>query len=159
MIVYEFDSEEAFLHAVRSTMQIEELNYHTPIPLEEVENLRHKDVRKLDKFFFGGAVTGILIGVFITLYPNLISYPLNIGGKPLFSWPAFLVIVFELMILFAALALVGGFFFLNKYPAFDKEVFALKDFNGHIHDHYFITSQKELQDVHAIAVHHLTDDP
>ncbi len=68
--------------------------------------------------FIAGCV-GLLAALALTYYTSVIDWPINIGGKPLFSLPAFIPIMFELTILFAALSSVGAFFYLCGMPKVD----------------------------------------
>jgi len=77
----------------------------------------------------GGAL-GLVAGFGLEYGASVIEYPLNIGGRPLFSWPAFIVPAYETTILFAAAAAVFGMLFLNGlpqpyHPVFDVPGFAL----------------------------------
>ena len=68
--------------------------------------------------FIAGCI-GLLAALALTYYTSVIDWPINIGGKPLFSLPAFIPIMFELTILFAALSSVGAFFYLCGMPKVD----------------------------------------
>ena len=71
---------------------------------------------------FTAAIVGLLSGLALTYYTSVVNWPLNIGGKPLFSLPAFIPIIFELTILFAALASVAALFVVCKMPRIDPPV-------------------------------------
>ena len=157
MNVYQFKSKEAFLAAFQRVKDDKRTKVYTPYAVEEVLLARENLTRPLNVFFFAGGILGILIAIFITCYPNMVSYPINVGGKPLFSWPAFIVILFELMILLSGLAAVGGFFYLNDYPSMDKEIFALEAFNKQRHEDFFLTNPETL-DVDADQVYYLPAD-
>jgi hypothetical protein len=77
-----------------------------------------------------GGITGYLLQYYITVY----QYPLNIGGRPLHSWPAYIIITFELTILFASLSAVFGLLALcglpmPYHPTFNVPRFALASRN------------------------------
>ena len=71
---------------------------------------------------FSAGVVGLLAGLALTYYTSVVDWPINIGGKPLFSLPAFIPIIFELTVLFAALASVVALFVVCKMPRIDPPV-------------------------------------
>ncbi len=64
-------------------------------------------------------------------FATVIDYPLNIGGRPLFSWPAYIPITFELTILFAAVFGVLGLFAVTRFPQPYHPVFNSDEFSAH----------------------------
>lgn len=74
----------------------------------------------------GAGATG---GLALLVYTRLIVYPLNIGGRPLLSWPAFVPIIFVLSILTAALLIVLGFLLLTRLPNADQPIWNLTHFS------------------------------
>jgi hypothetical protein len=65
---------------------------------------------------FVAGLTGMAAGMGLQYWTSAVNWPINVGGKPMFSIPAFIPITFELTILFAALFSVGAMFFLNGLP-------------------------------------------
>ena len=71
--------------------------------------------------FIAGFV-GMMSGIALTVWTSSIDWALNVGGKPFVSGPAFMPIIFELTILFAALASVGAMFVLTRLPKIDPPI-------------------------------------
>lgn len=71
---------------------------------------------------FTAGVVGLLAGLAFTYYTSVVDWPINIAGKPMFSLPAFIPIIFELTILFAALSSVVALFVVCKMPRVDPPV-------------------------------------
>lgn len=63
-----------------------------------------------------GGIAGLSFGLFFTWWTSAVDWPINIGGKPYFSLPAFIPIIFELTILFGALLSIGSLFFACRLP-------------------------------------------
>lgn len=103
---------------------------YSPCPVEGLsEAIGFRKTRLPLVTLLGGLAGGVIAFAF-QYWSAAISYPLDVGGRPLNSWPAFLPITFEMTVLGAALATVIGMFALNGlpmpyHPVFNVERFAL----------------------------------
>jgi len=92
-----------------------QMEAYTPFPDHDVLHaLEYKN--RLPWIVLAGGITGALVGFGLQYWASVVDYPLNVGGRPLNSWPSFVVITFELTILFAAGAAVLGMLALNGLP-------------------------------------------
>ncbi|MCE9593175.1 MAG: DUF3341 domain-containing protein [Planctomycetes bacterium] len=88
---------------------------YSPMPVEEAGHaLGHKSY--LSALIFCGGATGAITGFGMQTWISVFDYPLNVGGRPFFSWPSFIVITFEMTVLFSALTAVIGMIALNGLP-------------------------------------------
>jgi hypothetical protein len=112
-LLVRFEDESALCGAVErlSELQLHELRTYTPKPLE-LEPPRSP----LPLIVLIAGLLGVGLGFAMQLYANTLSYPMNIGGRPENSWPAFIPITFELGVLAAVLAGVFGYFVINRMP-------------------------------------------
>ncbi len=129
-LMAEFVNPEELLEAARQARQAgyKRLDAFTPFPLEGLADAVGFEKTGLPIIVFIGGLIGCCGGFFLQWWPNVIGYPLNIGGKPYNSWPAFIPITFELTILCSVLACVFGMLALNGLPAPYHPVFNLERF-------------------------------
>jgi hypothetical protein len=110
---------------------------YTPIPMEEVAHaIGHKT--RLPLIVLCGGILGALVGFGMQYWISVEAYPLNIGGRPLNSWPAFIVVTFEMTVLFAALSAVLGMFALNGMPRPYHPVFNVEGFELASRNRFFL---------------------
>jgi len=139
-LMAEFDSPEDILAAAESARRkgYRRMDAYTPFPMEELTDalgIRHS---RLSLFVLCCGIAGGLIGFFMQYFTSVIDYPVNIGGKPLNSWPQFIPITFEMTILFAAIAAVVGMIFRNGLPRPVHPVFNVDRFELATRDKFFL---------------------
>ena len=114
-VMAEFDSAQGLLDAARRVIAegYKEVEGYSPVPIEELNSILHEERTILPKLTLAGGLTGMLTGFALQYWAAAIEYPMNVGGRPLASWPAFVVPSYELTILFAALTAAGGMIALS----------------------------------------------
>jgi Alternative complex III, ActD subunit len=110
------------------------MDAYSPYPIEELHQALGAHTTRLPLIVLIGGICGCLGGYGLEYWSSAIAYPLNIGGKPLHSWPAFIPVTFECTILVAALSAVLGMLALNGlpqpyHPVFNVPRFALASRN------------------------------
>lgn len=165
-LMAEFDSPEKLTAATKQAKAegYTALDAYTPYPIHELlESVSPKRSKVPLITLIGGAV-GALTGFFLQYWSQVYVYPMNIGGRPHNSWPSFIVVTFEMTILFAALSAVVGMIALNKLPMPYHPVFNAKSFLKASQDGYFLVIEADdpeydrhgtedfLRSVHAIEV-------
>jgi hypothetical protein len=110
---------------------------YTPVPMEDVAHALGLKNR-LPLLVLGGGIFGALAGFGMQFWITVVDYPLNIGGRPLNSWPSFLVVTFEMTILFAALSAVLGMLLLNGLPQPYHPVFHVEGFELASRNRFFL---------------------
>jgi hypothetical protein len=136
----EFDTPEELVRACQAAYEAgyRRMDAYTPYPIEEVAEALGHHHSWLPAIVLGGGVTGCLGGFGLAYWSSVIAYPMNIGGKPLNSWPAFIVPTFECTILVAAFAAVLGMFALNGLPQPYHPAFNVDRFSHASTDAYFL---------------------
>lgn len=105
------------------------MDAYTPFPVEALSEVicdHHKS--KVPLICLTGGITGALAGWGLEVWTSTVDYPMNIGGKPYYSWPAFIPVLFECTVLFAAFSAAIGMFILNKLPQPYHPVFNVERF-------------------------------
>jgi len=135
-LMAEFETPTDIVSAAKRTHQAgyRKIDAYSPFPIEELAEAIgfHRDGVALITLI--GGLLGMFGGYFMQYWIHAINYPTNVGGRPFNSWPAFIVVTFELTILCAGLAAVFGMLALNGlpmpyHPAFNvpRFAFATKD--------------------------------
>ncbi len=94
-----------------------DLTVYTPVPVHEIEDVLERDrpVSRVRLFTLLGGLTGMVSGFLLTIWSSM-QWGLTTGGKPVVSIPPFVVIAFELTILFGGLATLIGMVVLGRLP-------------------------------------------
>jgi len=114
------------------------MDAYTPIPIEGLAHAIGHHSTRLPWLTLAGALAGGGGGYFMQYYAAAVDYPINVGGRPLHSWPSFIPITFELTILIAAFATVLGMLALNGLPMPYHPVFNVPAFKMASRDRFFL---------------------
>ncbi len=135
-ILAEFESPSTLTAAARRVKAkgYSKVEAYSPFAIEEVNEALGLHHNRLPLIVLGCGILGGLTGYLMQYYVAVIYFPINVGGRPLHSWPSFIIITFELTILFAALATVLGLLGLcglpmPYHPVFNVPRFALASRN------------------------------
>jgi hypothetical protein len=139
-LMAEFDTPTALIAAAEKSRAAgyKKLDAYAPYPIEELVHALGQHHSKLPMMVLGGGIVGCIAGLALQVYVNAIAYSLNIGGKPVLSWPAFVPATFETTILFASLTAVLGMLALNGLPTPYHPVFNVPRFSAASKDRYFL---------------------
>ncbi len=119
-----FESEETILKAAEyiKNMGFKKFEALTPYPVHGMEEACGIKRSWIPYVTFIAGVTGLSFGTWLTWWTSAVNWPVNVGGKPFFSLPAFIPIMFELTILFAALSSVGALFYAAGLPTVNPPI-------------------------------------
>lgn len=135
-LMAEFADPTSLVHAAHGARHAgyRHMDGYTPYPIEELHEALDLHDTRLPKLVLAGGIAGCLGGYGLQYWAAVLAYPVNVGGRPLHSWPAFIPITFECTILAAALTAVLGMLALNGlpqpfHPVFNVPRFALASRN------------------------------
>ena len=136
----EFDSSSALVAAARQTHEAgyRKIDAYSPFPIEELGEAIGFHHNYVPLVTLIGGILGGLTGYLMQYWINVIDYPLNVGGKPYHSWPSFIVVTFEMTILFAGIFAVLGMLALNGLPMPYHPVFHVPRFALATKDRFFL---------------------
>ena len=139
-LLAEFGSVRDLIRAVEACREngLTKIDAFTPYPIEEVMEALGHHRSKLPLLVLGGGVAGALAGFGLQYWSSVHAYALNVGGRPLNSWIAFVPVTFETTILFASAAAVFGMLWLNGLPKPYHPVFNAPRFALASRDRYFL---------------------
>ena len=119
-----FLKEKAVLNAAQKVREagFTKFDAISPYPIHGMEEACGIKRSTIPYVAFAAGCVGLLAGLGLVYYTSVVDWPLNIGGKPMFSLPAFVPILFELTVLFAALSSVATLFVFCGMPKVDPPV-------------------------------------
>jgi hypothetical protein len=139
-LLAEFDSATAIVSAARQARDAGyvKVDAYTPFPLHELDEALRLPRTKLPWIVLGGGLTGMLAGFGLQYWAAAIEYPMNIGGRPYASWPAFVIPAYETTILFAGLTTAIAMILLNGLPQPYHPLFNVPTFSSASADRFFL---------------------
>jgi hypothetical protein len=140
-LLAEFDDPGSLVKAAERTYQsgYRKMDTFSPYPVEGAWEAMEAHDHRLSKIVLGGGILGGCTGYGLEYWVHAITYPTNIAGKPLNSWPQFIPVTFELTILFGAISAVLALIVLNGFPQPYHPVFNVKRFAEHAtRDKFFL---------------------
>ncbi len=162
----EFATHRDLLTAARAARDqgYRQMDAYTPFPVEGLPLALGRKRTLVPLIVLIGGMIGGTGGYFMEWYANVISYPLNIGGRPLHSWPLFIPITFELTILCAALSAFFGSIIMNRLPQPYHPIFHAAHFERASIDRFFlcieagdaqfdsVTTRRFLEGLHPLTI-------
>lgn len=135
----EFDDADKLVDAVRRLRADgwRRFEAYTPFPIDGLAEAEGFDEGWIALATLIGGIVGAATGYGMQVYTNL-DFPLNIGGRPLIATPAFVLITFELMVLFAVTACITAMLVLNRLPKLYHPVFDIPRFRLASLDRFFL---------------------
>lgn len=135
----EFDSAEGLLQAAEkmTAAGYKHTDAFTPFPVHGmIEALGHRRSRIAGLMLTGG-ILGFCTGIALQYWVSSVVYPHNIGGRPFFSWPAFIPVIFECTVLFTGLTGFFSMLFLNGLPRSYHPLFNVRGFERATTDRFY----------------------
>jgi len=171
-VMGEFSTPEDLLAATKKAREAgyKHVEAYTPFPVEGLSEAVGFKWTAVPLLTLMGGVGGGLTGFGLQYWVAAITYPINIGGRPLNSWPAFIPVTFELTVLGASIFAVFGMLALNKLPQPYHPVFNVERFAQASTDKFFLCieardpkfdlaeTSKFLQSLHAQHVNEVKDE-
>jgi hypothetical protein len=111
---------------------------YTPFPVHGLSEALGFQEARVPWVVFAGGLMGAMGGLALQVYVSVFDYPLNVGGKPLLSLPAFIPVTFECTILLAALGAFFGMFAMNGLPKPYHPIFSAPNFERASQDRFFL---------------------
>ncbi len=138
-VLAEFAGKDELIGAIEHSKDhgYRHMEAYTPLPLHDVVHaIGHEN--RLPWIVLAGGIVGAVGGFAMQYWMSVEAYPLNVGGRPLNSWPAFVIVMFEMTILCAALSAVFGMLALNGLPRPYHPVFHVDVFEQASRNRFFL---------------------
>jgi Protein of unknown function (DUF3341) len=144
-LLAEYKSPEALIEAAQKTYArgYRRIDAFSPFPVEGLAEAIGFHHNRMPLIVLFGGILGGTGAFFMMWFSAVLNYPLNVGGRPLLSWPAFVPITFELTILGGALAAIFGMLSLNGLPMPHHPLFYVPDFSRASRSRFFLCIQAD----------------
>jgi hypothetical protein len=138
-ILAEFDRPERLVEGVRRARRagFRAMDAYTPYPVKELTEALELRENIVPYLTLAGGIAGAGGGYGLQLYTNY-AYQIDIGGRSLYAWQSFMLITFELMVLFAVLFTIFGMLVLNRLPRLHHPLFDVEAFHLASSDKFFL---------------------
>jgi hypothetical protein len=139
-LIAEFDDPDELVNAASKTYEAGYRNFdaYSPFPIHGLAESMGMKKTPIPLITLLGGIAGAFAGFSMQYFASVIHYPVDVGGTPFMSWPAFIPITFELTILFGAFAAFGSMLVLNGLPQHYHPVFSAKRFERASSDGFFL---------------------
>jgi hypothetical protein len=139
-LMAEFESPSGLVEAATKARLAgyRKMDAYSPIPIEELNEALGLKRTRLPLLVLIGGILGGTAGFSLEAWSSAIAYPMNVGGRPLISWPQFIPVTFETTVLGAALTAFFGMWALNKLPQPYHPVFNVEAFSRASTDRFFL---------------------
>ena len=139
-LMAEYDREDRLVDAARQMYKLgyRRMDAYSPFPVHGLADALGRKRSKLPLLVLAGGLAGLFGGFTMQVFSAVWHYPVNIGGRPYYSWPAFLPITFETTVLCAALTAVFGMLALNGLPQPYHPVFNVRGFERASRNGFFL---------------------
>jgi len=139
-LMADFDEPDELVSAAKKASEAgyTKMDGYSPFPIEGLAEAIGFHRNAVAPIVLAGALVGCLTGFFMQYFVAVFNYPLNIGGRPLNSWPSFIPITFELTVLFGAISAVLGMLALNGLPMPYHPVFNVPGFGKASQNRFFL---------------------
>jgi hypothetical protein len=140
-LIAEFGDADSLIAATRKARAegYTHLDTHTPYPVGDTADALGFPKSEMGTVMFIGGLTGAIGGFMMQYWDNAYGYSLNIGGRPYLSWPSFIPITFEMMVLTAALSGLFGLMAICGLPRLNHPLFNSKTFDRASRDRFFLS--------------------
>jgi Protein of unknown function (DUF3341) len=139
-VMAEFHTPDEYLAALRKVRAAGYTKFdgYSPLPVHGASEAMDLPRNPVSFMVLCGGLAGLAGGGALATWVSMVAYPVNIGGRPLFSWPAFVPPVFETTVLLASLTAVFGMFALNGLPTLYHPVWNVPGFARASSDRFFV---------------------
>jgi hypothetical protein len=136
----EFETPTELVIATRTAYAegYRKIEAYSPFPVEELSEAVGFGYSRMPLVVLAGGCLGLITALLLQYWISALSYPINVGGRPLASWPSFIIVTFEMTILGASLFAIFGMLALNGLPMPYHPVFHVERFAFATKDRFFL---------------------